>query len=158
MVKSIKLSHVLAAIDGSKESLRAANYALSLALNNEAELTLLYVFYSQLAYAYTSYLSKVEISSSFDVILRTAEDQANHWFSIIKNKLEEGDRQSIGVKSEVIITSTSVSKAIIEYAERNKISIIVIGAKSKSALKKALLGSTTSQLLINSNIPTLIVK
>ena len=158
MVKSIKLSHVLAAVDGSKESLRAANYALSLALNNETELTLLYVFYSQLAYAYTSYLSKVEISSSFDVILRTAEDQANHWFSIIKNKLEEGDRQSIGVKSEVIITSTSVSKAIIEYAERNKISIIVIGAKSKSALKKALLGSTTSQLLINSNIPTLIVK
>jgi nucleotide-binding universal stress UspA family protein len=158
MVKAKKLSSTLVAIDGSKESMRAADYALSIAVNNEGELILLHVFYSQLAYAYTSYLSKVESSSSFDAILRSAEDQASHWFNVIKDKLEEGEGQRIGVKSEVIVTSTSVSRAIIEYAEYNKINLIVIGGKSKSAFKKVLLGSTTSQLLTYSGIPTLIVK
>lgn len=158
MVKVKKLSRVLVAIDGSNESMRAAEYALSIAVNNEAELILLHVFYSQLAYAYTSYLSKVQDSSSFDAILRSAEEQANRWFNVIKNKLEEGNGQRIGIKSEVIITSTSVSKAILEYAEHNKISLIAIGAKSKSALKKVLLGSATSELLINSPTPVLVVK
>lgn len=158
MVKVKKLSRVLVAIDGSNESMRAAEYALSIAVNNEAELILLHVFYSQLAYAYTSYLSKVQDSSSFDAILRSAEEQANRWFNVIKNKLEEGNGQRIGIKSEVIVTSTSVSKAILEYAEHNKISLIAIGAKSKSALKKVLLGSATSELLINSPTPVLVIK
>jgi nucleotide-binding universal stress UspA family protein len=158
MVKVKKLSRVLVAIDGSNESMRAAEYALSIAVNNEAELILLHVFYSQLAYAYTLYLSKVQDSSSFDAILRSAEEQANRWFNVIKNKLEEGNGQRIGIKSEVIVTSTSVSKAILEYAEHNKISLIAIGAKSKSALKKVLLGSATSELLINSPTPVLVVK
>lgn len=158
MVKVKKLSRVLVAIDGSNESMRAAEYALSIAVNNEAELILLHVFYSQLAYAYTSYLSKVQDSSSFDAILRSAEEQANRWFNVIKNKLEEGNGQRIGIKSEVIVTSTSVSKAILEYAEHNKISLIAIGAKNKSALKKVLLGSATSELLINSPTPVLVIK
>lgn len=158
MVKVKKLSRVLVAIDGSNESMRAAEYALSIAVNNEAELILLHVFYSQLAYAYTSYLSKVQDSSSFDAILRSAEEQANRWFNVIKNKLEEGNGHRIGIKSEVIVTSTSVSKAILEYAEHNKISLIAIGAKSKSALKKVLLGSATSELLINSPTPVLVIK
>ena len=158
MVKVKKLSRVLVAIDGSNESMRAAEYALSIAVNNEAELILLHVFYSQLAYAYTSYLSKVQDSSSFDAILRSAEEQANRWFNVIKNKLEEGNGQRIGIKSEVIVTSTSVSKAILEYAEHNKIGLIAIGAKSKSALKKVLLGSATSELLINSPTPVLVIK
>ena len=158
MVKVKKLSRVLVAIDGSNESMRAAEYALSIAVNNEAELILLHVVYSQLAYAYTSYLSKVQDSSSFDAILRSAEEQANCWFNVIKNKLEEGNGPRIGIKSEVIVTSTSVSKAILEYAEHNKISLIAIGAKSKSALKKVLLGSATSELLINSPTPVLVVK
>lgn len=69
MLESRRLVKVLVAIDGSEASMLAADFALSIAVKSGAELTLLYVFYSQLAYAYTSYLSKVEDLQSIDAIL-----------------------------------------------------------------------------------------
>lgn len=72
MLESRKFLKVLIAIDGSMESMRAADFRLSIAIKNEAELTLPYLFYSQLAYVYTSYLSKVVGSSSINAILHAA--------------------------------------------------------------------------------------
>lgn len=150
----------MVAIDGSKESMKAAELALSIVARSGAEVILLYVFYSQIAYAYSSYLSKVEDSSSIDAILRSAENQAKQWFEVIKGKLANvnGHNQNIKLKTDVIITSTSVSDAIVDYAEHNMVNLIVVGTKDKSAFKKVLLGSTTSELLKYSCCPVLVVK
>lgn len=160
MLESRRLVKVLVAIDGSAASMRAADFAISIAVKSEAELTLLYVFYSQLAYAYTSYLSKVEDSHSIDAILRSAEDQANQWFDMIKNKLKNAhaNNQNIKIKSDVIITSTSISRAIIDYAEHNMINLIVVGTKGRSAFRRVLRGSVTSDILKYSRCPVLVIK
>jgi Universal stress protein family len=63
----------LAAIDGLEQSMHAADFAISIAIKYEAELIALYVFYSQIGYAYTSYLSKVEDSPSMAAILYSSE-------------------------------------------------------------------------------------
>lgn len=140
--------------------MRAAEFALSIAVRNGAELILLYVFYSQIAYAYTSYLSKVENSRSIDAILYSAESKAKQWFDVIKGKLANlySHTRSIELKNDVIITSTSIPDAIIDYAEQHMVDLIVLGAKSKSAVKKVLLGSTTSEVLKYSRCPVLVVK
>jgi nucleotide-binding universal stress UspA family protein len=57
-----RLSKVLVAIDGSEQSMHAANFAVSIARKYEAKLIAFYVFYSQLGYAYASYLNKLEDS------------------------------------------------------------------------------------------------
>lgn len=160
MQESRRLVKVLVAIDGSEASMRAADFALSIAVKSKAELTLLYVFYSQLAYAYTSYLSKVEDSPSIDAILRSAEDQANQWFDIIKDKLKNvyANYQNIKIKSDVIITSTSISRAIIDYAEHNMINLIVVGTKGRSAFRTVLLGSITFDVLKYSRCPVMVIK
>ncbi len=160
MLESRRLVKVLVAIDGSEASMRAADFALSIAVKSEAELTLLYVFYSQLAYAYTSYLSKVDDSSSIDAILHSAEDKANQWFDIVKNKLKNvyAYNQNIKIKSDIIITSTSIFRAIIDYAEHNMINLIVVGTKGRSAIKKVFLGSVTSEVLKYSRCPVLVIK
>ena len=59
-----RLSRILTALDGSEQSMRAADLAISIAVKHDAELLALYVFYSQLGYAYASYLSKIEDSPS----------------------------------------------------------------------------------------------
>lgn len=140
--------------------MRAAEFALSIAVRNGAELILLYVFYSQIAYAYTSYLSKVENSRSMDAILYSSESKAKQWFDVIKGKLANlySHTQSIELKNDVIITSTSIPDAIIDYAEQHMVDLIVLGAKSKSTVKKVLLGSTTSEVLKYSRCPVLVVK
>jgi len=147
-------------IDGSKESIEASDFALSIVARSGAELILLYVFYSQIAYAYTSYLSKVENSRSMDAILHSAESQAKQWFDVIKGELANlySHTQSIELKNDVIITSTSIPDAIIDYAEQHMVDLIVLGAKSKSAVTKVLLGSTTSEVLKYSRCPVLVVK
>jgi nucleotide-binding universal stress UspA family protein len=155
-----KLSKILVAVDGSNESIEAAYFAISLAARGEAQLVLLYVFYSQIAYAYSSYFSKVEDSSSMDAILSSAEKEAKQWFAVIESNLANTAESNPNIKleTEVIITPTSVSDAIIDYAKRNMVDLIVVGAKGKSALKKILAGSTTSELLKYSRFPILVVK
>jgi nucleotide-binding universal stress UspA family protein len=158
MPQSRRFLRVLVAIDGSKESMRAANFGLSIAVKNGADLTLLYVLYSQLAYAYTSYLSKVESSSSISSILDSTKTEANQWFDVIKSKLANIDAYKRKIKGDVIITSTSIPGAIIDYADHNMIDLIVIGTKARSALKKAMFGSVTSEVLAYSHCSVLIIK
>ena len=69
----------LAAIDGSEQSMHATDFAISIATKYEAELIALYVFYSEIGYAYASYLSKVEDSPSMAAILDSAKHEANQW-------------------------------------------------------------------------------
>ncbi len=76
LTKLKRLSRVLVAIDGSEQSMHAADIAISIARKYEAKLIALYVFYSQLGYAYASYLNKLEDSTSLAAILDSAKQDA----------------------------------------------------------------------------------
>ena len=84
-----RLSKILVAIDGSEQSLNAADIAISIARKYEAKLMALYVFYSQLGYAYASYLNKLEDSSSLAAILDSAKQEANVWFNSINYEITQ---------------------------------------------------------------------
>jgi nucleotide-binding universal stress UspA family protein len=88
----------LAAINGSEQSMHAADFAISIAIKYEAELIALYVFYSQIGYAYDSYLSKVEDSPSMAEILYSAKQEASQWFSAINKKIAQVNRISDGLE------------------------------------------------------------
>jgi nucleotide-binding universal stress UspA family protein len=53
---------------------------------------------------------------------------------------------------------SSVVKEIIEYAEKNRIDMIVIGSRGLSGIKKMLLGSVANGVLIYSHCPVLVTK
>lgn len=56
-IKYKRLSRILTPLDGSEQTMHAADLAISIAAKYDAELLALYVFYTQLGYAYASYLS-----------------------------------------------------------------------------------------------------
>jgi nucleotide-binding universal stress UspA family protein len=62
------------------------------------------------------------------------------------------------LESDVIVTSTSISATIIDYAVQNMVNLIVIGTRGKSGIKKVLLGSVASEVLRDSRCPVLVVK
>jgi hypothetical protein len=109
--------------------------------------TLCILFTDRLGYAYASYLSKVEDSPSMAAILDSAKQEASLWFSTINNKIaqvkntSDKNEYNIKLKSDVIITSTLISAAIIDYAAHNTVNVIVIGTRGRSGIKKVLLGS-----------------
>ena len=66
--------------------------------------------------------------------------------------------KKVNVKTEVITSITSVVKEIAEYAENNKVDIIVIGNRDMTGFKKMLLGSVGSDLVTYAHCPVLVVK
>jgi nucleotide-binding universal stress UspA family protein len=154
-----RLSRILTALDGSEQSMRAAELAISIAVKHDAEILALYVFYSQLGYAYASYLSKIEDSPSIAAIVNSAKQEASHWFEAINNKIAYSKNENhIMLKSEVIVTSTSVPAAIIDYASKNRVNLIVIGTRGRSGIKKVLLGSVAQEVIRESRCPVLVAK
>lgn len=94
----------------------------------------------------------------------SAKQEANQWFNAINNKIAQVKKTSdkngysIKLKRYVIITSTSISAAIIDYAAHNMVNLIVIGTRGRSGIKKVLLGSVASEVIRDSQCPVLVVR
>ncbi len=62
------------------------------------------------------------------------------------------------LKTDVVIGISSVVKEIVDYAEKNRIDMIVIGSRGLSGIKKMLLGSVASGVVTYAHCPVLVAK
>ena len=88
--------------------------------------------------------------------LQVKEMEIGHQY--VHRVKQEATRKKVNVKTEVITGITSVVKEIAEYAESNKMDMIVIGNKDVTGFKKMLLGNVTSDLVTHAHCPVLVVK
>ena len=153
-----KFSKILIPVDGSEESMNAADYAIAMAkkADNDSQLIALHVLFSQTGYAYSTNMFGLVTPSSINELLQDAKHEAQQWFDKIKEKMyENGDVQ---LKTEVVVSPTSVVGAIVDYAERENVDLIVIGSRGRTGFKKLLLGSTASGVITYGTCPVLVVK
>jgi nucleotide-binding universal stress UspA family protein len=155
-----KFTKILVAIDGSEQSMKAAEYAIAMAKednnnNNNSQLIALHVLFSQTGYAYSTNLFGLVTPSSINKFLEDAKHEAQQWFDKIKEKISENEIQ---LKTEVVVSPTSVVAAIVDYAEHENVDLIVIGSRGRSGFKKLLLGSTASGVVTYATCPVFIVK
>jgi nucleotide-binding universal stress UspA family protein len=155
-----KFTKILVAIDGSEQSMKAAEYAIAMAKednnnNNNSQLIALHVLFSQTGYAYSTNLFGLVTPSSINKFLEDAKNEAQQWFDKIKEKISENEIQ---LKTEVVVSPTSVVAAIVDYAEHESVDLIVIGSRGRSGFKKLLLGSTASGVVTYATCPVFIVK
>jgi nucleotide-binding universal stress UspA family protein len=102
--------------------------------------------YSQFEYANIGRLKEIE----------TIEKQkAEQDIDKVKQRATEN---KVSVKTDVLIKYTSILKEIVEYAENNKVDMIVIGSRGMTGLKKLLLGSVATRVVTYSHCPVLVVK
>jgi len=144
-----KFSKILVAIDGSPNSVDAADYGIGMAKKDNAKLVIMSVIYTP-ASTFTYSTEK-----SFREFLKKAKDEAEGWFSKIrKNASEIG----VDLKTESIEEIYSVPGAIIKYAEKEKADVIIVGGTGKSGFKKLLLGSVSSDVVRYASMPVMVVK
>jgi nucleotide-binding universal stress UspA family protein len=160
-----KFSSVLVSIDGSEASMKAADYAIMTAKRNDAQLTALHVLYSQTGYAYSSgTFGGLVTPSSIRAIYESAKQEAQQWFDQVKEKINEQEKEEqkeknqIQLKTELVVTATSVAAAIVGYSEQHDIDLIVIGTRGRSGFKKLLLGSVASGVATYARCPVMVVK
>jgi nucleotide-binding universal stress UspA family protein len=151
-----KFTKILVAIDGSEQSMNAADYAIAMAKKEDnSKLIALHVLFSQTGYAYSTTMFGLITPSSINKILEDAKHEAQHWLDKIKEKISEND---IELKTEVVVSPISVVGAIVDYAEHENVDLIVIGSRGRSGFKKLLLGSTASGVVTYATCPVLVVK
>jgi nucleotide-binding universal stress UspA family protein len=88
-------------------------------------------------------------------IILLAEDEVKKWFNGIK---EKADRSGIRLRSEITMAKRSAVSTMLDYAEEQKIDLIVVGTRGRSGIKKMLLGSVASGLVTYAACPVLVVK
>jgi nucleotide-binding universal stress UspA family protein len=148
-----KFSKVLAAIDGSQSSIDAAAYAAAIARKNNAQLIVLHILFSPLGYNYSSgKFGDETIPSSVKQIFGAAKNEAEQWLNKIKERTGEV------IRTEVIVTDTSVAGAIVRYAEEYNVDLILVGTRGRSSFTKLLLGSVASPVLTYAHCPVLLIR
>ncbi|MBV9177482.1 MAG: universal stress protein, partial [Nitrososphaeraceae archaeon] len=152
-----EFSRILIAVDGSQSSMNAADRAIALAKKEKDRdsvqlLIALYVVFSRLGYAYSPAgafggMDGLAIPNPVKQILKGAKKEAQQWFDIIQKEINNNrdrdnndDNNNIQLQTEVVVTATSIVSAIVEYAKRKHVDLIVIGKKreTRSRLKKML--------------------
>jgi nucleotide-binding universal stress UspA family protein len=159
-----KVSKILVPIDGSESSMRAADAAIELAQRYKGngtgtasgvEVIALHVvdtgakfeLFGKHGFNYPEY-AKAALEEGLKV--------TESWFSSIRKK---ADLSKVQFRSEVSDNSTlSVVGEIVNYAEREKVDVIVIGTRGQSEFKKLLIGSVSSGVVTYSSCTVIVVR
>ncbi len=144
-----KVREILVPVDFSDHSHKALNYALELALSNDARLHIIHVIEPPVYPATWSY-AQVGLVESEKELCEAAE-----------RELEEL-RQKYCDRCPNIVTKTIVGQSaadeINHYAAEHKIDMISIATHGRRGLERFLFGSTTERVLRTAPCPVLAVR
>jgi nucleotide-binding universal stress UspA family protein len=148
-----RISKILVAIDGSEHSFKASECALELAKSFGAQLYAVTVTYIPAS----DHLSQKEVLSKSLVedSSNNSMKDAGNWF---ENFTQNAKEDNIQLKTELINSARPVDYVILEYAEEQKIDLIVVGTKGRTRFKKLLLGSIASSIVTYAHCPVMVVK
>ena len=149
------IRRILVAVDGSKPSIDASLQAIDIAKKYDAELIALYVVSPDIRYDYLEDVITPRLPRAPKDVMMIAMQKGEKRLDKVKQKALE---KNVKVKTDVVIGLSNVVKEIIEYAEKNRIDMIVIGSRGLSGIRKMLLGSVASGVLIYSHCPVLVTK
>ena len=152
-----KFDKIMVAIDGSKESMHAANYAIGVAKRYDSILVVLTVLPQEIRYDYEIDQVDPEIPMTpvKGVIELSRMEIEVKWFTGIK---KNAMASNVKIETEILLEDKSVVSNIIEYSEKQNVDLIVIGTKGKTGLKRLLLGSVSQGVLAYAHCPVLLVR
>ena len=147
-----KFSKILVPVDGSDESFKAAQYAMDLAKKDkEAQLIALTVNETP-----SSFLSIIE-PSALEKWREHINAQSEASFNRISTYGLDIDSQ-VQLRAQIIDSAQSAYAAIVDYAEKENVDLIVIGTRGKTGFKRILLGSVALGVATYATCPVLVVK
>ena len=162
--KKPKLSKILVAVDGSEESMHAANYAINMAIKYNAELIAIHVVSRKLlGFEYTpqpQLFGLPATPSSVDKIVERSKREAEHWLDTIKQQLSYHEpNKEVKLKTEAIIAvKPSIVGEIVDYAHQENVDLIVVGTRGMSGFKRLLLGSVALGVVTYAHCPVMVTK
>jgi nucleotide-binding universal stress UspA family protein len=149
-----QISKIVIPIDGSKNSMDAADYAVKMAERYDSEVAIVHVIHMD----QTLQLLGIYGLHGPDLIKKKIEEarvEAQKWFAEISRHAEQ---RKVRIKTDVIEFPLSVVATIVEYAVSENADVIVIGTRGRSGMSKMLLGSEASGVVTYAPCPVVVVK
>jgi nucleotide-binding universal stress UspA family protein len=141
----MNLSRILVPLDGSENSDRALDAAITLAQKCDSSITAVFVLPFPAVQAYQpDKAAKEQIFKEAKVFLKDSEKKA----------------ESKGVPLKYEILKGSPGSAIVDFSQspKNRVDLIVMGSRGMSGLKEAFLGSVSHHVIQKSKVPVLVLK
>ena len=140
------LKKILLAFDGSENSLKAADYALIMAKNNNAEVEIVHVRESV-----TSYSTRVIYDAN--EMEKELVSEAEEIMALAIEKFKDS-----GIIYTTSILTGDPAEAICEEAEEIGATEIVIGSRGMNPVSRFFVGSVSLKVLSHANCTTLVVR
>ncbi len=149
-----KVSKVLCPVDGSATSRRAADFAIDIASKYDARLSIIHVvpigeFVRALGVVGPTY------PEMMDKQIESAREESSRSLEEIKASAK---KLGVDTHAEVLVSTSSISKSIVDYAERDHADLIVMGTRGETDIAKLLIGSTASGVMNNRRCAITIIK
>ena len=142
---------ILVAFDGSEDSLKATRLACSLASKYGSQLVVAHVYsFAVFAYGGATPMPMPDV--------QPLEDAArSKGLATLNRGLEVAKEAGQSAKGE-LIEAPSIVQALIEYAEREKVDLMVAGTRGMTGFKKLILGSVSNGLAAHATCPVMVVR
>ena len=137
------IKDILVPMDGSPNSFRGLDEAISIAKSSNAVITVLFVVPSTLSETRSLImLLEKALGREYKEFLSKARKKCNKHGVDLIDIIEYGDEGS----------------TIVSFAKKQRFDLIVMGSRGRGGIRRLILGSTANHVLHNTNIPVLIVK
>ncbi|MFA7658703.1 MAG: universal stress protein [Candidatus Gastranaerophilaceae bacterium] len=140
---------VLLTVDGSEQSFNAVRHAVKLIDLKGKEIYIISV-------KENPELLPIEATLDRNWLDSIEKQQKIHATKAINKTKAIIEKAEIQVNNEIILTGNPAQK-IIEFAEKEKTDLIIMGARTKSDLSKLLLGSVSKRVLENTESDVLVI-
>lgn len=144
-----KFTNIVVAIDGSDLSKKAADYAVSLAREQNATVSAVAVVKFHQTDAFRG------STATLEKFVRKQAGIAQKWLDSARSNAE---KSNVRFESKVIKSRTNIPEEIIKYAKDKKSDLIVMGTRGRTGFKKALLGSVASAVVTHAGCPVMVIR
>jgi nucleotide-binding universal stress UspA family protein len=143
---------ILIATDGSKCSQKAVLQGMELAKLIGAKVYALYVL-DKKAYIPPVLETSIHLGSKWNVMEEMLRQEGNDAIQFAKKVAEDKE-----IDYEGVVVEGDPAHIILEFAEQNKVDMIIMGSLGKGGLERFLLGSVANKVVMHSKISVFVVK
>lgn len=146
---------ILVPVDGSEHSDKALHYATVVAEKFNSEIILLHVFSTPMSVPIDPMIGATSITPEIMDAVHKAEEQ------ILKKaqaKVAETKKSEKKVSVTAYLKEGNIVDEIVSTAKKEKVDLIVIGARGLSKLKEVFLGSVSEGVTHHTHCPVMIIK
>ena len=150
-----KVKRILIAVDKSGYKSKIVVYAITLAKALDAGIYAIHVI-DESSFGVVGDMISYYRGGKVDEYKKVLAKQAGQLLDDIKSEIMR-ENEDIKITTNVIIDS-SAPNAIIDYAKKMGIDLIIVGTQGMTGLEKFLLGSVASKVIIHAHCPVLAIR